>query len=155
MRATRKNDRPWLPMTHSFYVKILSYFQNEDVYKKLDQKIFIFERMARNFVWSPFFWVEPRNFFKISYITQFLKFLSELLHVITNYTYQQVINSNLGSNMAPLIVSMGRGPLRPLTLHKVPKMKILWSNCQKLLKYKSAVNFVDFLEKAIRVKTLR
>ena len=33
-------------MTPTLYVKILSYYQNEYVYKKLDQKIFIFERMA-------------------------------------------------------------------------------------------------------------
>ena len=36
--GNQKNDNPWLPMTPTFYVKILSYYQNVDVYKKLDQK---------------------------------------------------------------------------------------------------------------------
>ena len=80
--------------------------------KKLDQKIFIFGRMASNFVRSTFFWIELRNLKKISYLAQFSKFSPEFWHVISNYTYQQVINCNMGSNMAPLIVSMG-GPLRP------------------------------------------
>ena len=59
------------------------------------------------------FFVEPQNFLNISYLAQFSKFLSEFWHVISNYTYQQVINSNMGSNMAELMVSMGGGPLRP------------------------------------------
>ena len=56
-----------------------------------------------------FFWLS----LKISCLTQFWKFLSEFWHVISNYTYQQVINSNMGSNMAPIMVSRGGGPLRP------------------------------------------
>ena len=38
---------------------------------------------------------------KISYLAQFWKFKSEFLHAISNHTYQQVTNCNLGSNMAP------------------------------------------------------
>ena len=68
--------------------------------------------MARNFVWSKKILVESRNFLKNSYLTQFSKFLSEFWHVISNFTYQQVINSNMGSNMAPLMVSR-EGPLMP------------------------------------------
>ena len=80
--------------------------------KKLDKKIFIFGRMVSNFVRSKLFLVEPTIVLKISYLAQFWKFLSEFWHVISNYTYQQVINSNMGSNMAPLMVS-GGGPLKP------------------------------------------
>ena len=42
----------------------------------------------------------------------FENFSSEFSYVISNYSYQQVVNSNMGSNMAPLMVS-GGGPLRP------------------------------------------
>ena len=55
------------------------------------------------------FWVEPQKYVKILLYYQFLKFLSEFWHVISNYTYQQVMNSNMGSNMAPLMVSRGGG----------------------------------------------
>ena len=56
--------------------------------------------------WYPILsYFEPRKFFKISYLAQFSKFLSEFWHVISNYTYQQVINSNMGSNMVPLILA--------------------------------------------------
>ena len=63
--------------------------------------------MASNLVRSKKIWIEPHDIFKILYFAQFWKFLSEVLHVISNYTYQQVSNSNHGSNMAPLMVSRG------------------------------------------------
>ena len=52
------------------------------------------------------------KFLKISYLAQFWIFFSHFLHVISNYTYHQIINSNMGSNIAPLIVS-GGGAFRP------------------------------------------
>ena len=107
MRATRKNDHPWLPMTPTFYVKILSYYQKRDVYKKTRQKNIHFWTNGKQFCMINIFFVEPQNFLNISYLAQFSKFLSEFWHVISNYTYQQVINSNMGSNMAPLMVSRG------------------------------------------------
>ena len=62
---------------------------------------------GKQFCATLIFWVEPKNFFKISYLAQFRKFLSEFYHVTSNYTFEQVINSNIGSNMAPLMVSRG------------------------------------------------
>ena len=53
--APRRNDPPWLPMTPIFYSKILLYYQNEVVYKKLDRKISNIGRMASIFVWSQIF----------------------------------------------------------------------------------------------------
>ena len=41
--------------------KIVSYYQNEVVYKKLVPKILIFGRVASNFLWSRYFWVEIRT----------------------------------------------------------------------------------------------
>merc|ERR1711872_37260 len=89
------------PYDPHFYVKILSYYQKGDVYKKTrpmdewqailyDQ---IFLGCASKFV---------KNF------AQFWKFLSEFWRVISDYTYQQVINSIMGSNMAPLMVRLVR-----------------------------------------------
>ena len=46
-----------------------------------------------------FFGLSLEILLKISYLAQFWKFLSEFLYV---YTYQQVISSNNGSNMAPV-----------------------------------------------------
>ena len=54
---------------------------------------------------STFFCVEPRNLLKVSYLAQFQKMLSKFLYVIFNYNFQQVTNSNRGSNMTPLMVS--------------------------------------------------
>ena len=50
-----KMTPPWLPMTPIFYSKILLYYQNEVVYKKLDRKISNIGRMASIFVWSQIF----------------------------------------------------------------------------------------------------
>ena len=83
-------------MTPTFYVKILSYYQKGDVYKKNRPKNIYFWTNGTQFCTIKFFWVVPRNFFKISYLAPFWKFLSEFWRVISNYTYQQVINSNMG-----------------------------------------------------------
>ena len=101
MGATRENDHPMTPYDPHFSLKILSYYQIEDVYKKLDQKIFIFGRMTSNFMRPSFFWVEPQNLIKISYLAKCLNFLSEFLHVVSNYTYEQVVFSNKGVNYGP------------------------------------------------------
>ena len=53
-----------------------------------------------------FFGVEPRRFLKMQNLAQFLKW-----HVTSNYTYQKVINSNMGSKMASLMVSREGGRL--------------------------------------------
>ena len=79
-------------MTPTFHLKILSYYQNENVYKKNRPK-------------NINFWTNGEQFCAISYLAQFWPFLSKFLHVISNYTYQQVTNSNGGSNMATLMVS--------------------------------------------------
>ena len=50
-----KRTPQWLPMTPIFYSKILLYYQNEVVYKKLDRKISNIGRMASIFVWSQIF----------------------------------------------------------------------------------------------------
>ena len=35
-----KNDPPCFPMTPTFYLKILLYYKNQDVFKKIDTKIY-------------------------------------------------------------------------------------------------------------------
>ena len=69
--CNKKNDHPMTAYDHTFYFKILSYYQKEDVYKKRDKKIFIFGQMVSSFVRQTFFWFEPQIFFKISYLAQF------------------------------------------------------------------------------------
>ena len=54
--------------------------------------------MASNFVRSTFCLWRASNFFKISYLAPFWKFLSKYLHVISNHSYQQVTNDHMGSN---------------------------------------------------------
>ena len=82
------------------YLKILSIYQTEDVYKKIDQKISIFGLMASNFVRSIFFCVEPQIFLKI---------LLNFVHFSPNVRIWSLIipitQSNRGSNMALLLVS--------------------------------------------------
>ena len=46
------------------HFKILSCYQNEDVYTKTDQKIFLFGQMAENFVQSTFLFWLASIFFK-------------------------------------------------------------------------------------------
>ena len=53
------------------------------------------------------------KFLKISYFAQFWKKISEFWHVISNHTQQQGMNSIMGSNMAPLMVSGGK-PQNPI-----------------------------------------
>ena len=70
---------------------------------------------------------------KILYFTQFWKFLSEVLHVISNYTYQQVSNSNHGSNMAPLIVSRGASEKKNYeTYHRRARVQV-WTISKNIL----------------------
>ena len=76
-----------------------------------------------------FFLVEPRIFLKISYFAQFWKFSSELWHVISNYTYQQVIHSNMGSKMAPLMVFRGAGACAP---EKQMKIKLKYMKAKEM-----------------------
>ena len=80
-------------MTPTFYSKVNSYFQNEDVYKKLDQKYSILYEGRAILYDQPFFWLSLKFFFKshISLNFRILEFFIWIL--ISNYSYQQVINS--------------------------------------------------------------
>ena len=53
------------------------------------------------------------------------------MHVISNYTYQQAINSNNVSNMSPLMVSM-KGPLRAPPPMGATESDIMWEGRVKI-----------------------
>ena len=75
-----------------------------------------------------FFWLSL-EIFKISYFAQFWKFSYELWHVISNYTYQQVIHSNMGSKIAPLMVFKGAGACAP---EKQMKIKLKYMKAKEM-----------------------
>ena len=109
------NQEKWPPMTAydpHFLCQNPIILSKWGCLQKTRPKNIHFWTNGEQFCTIEFFWIEPQIFFKISYLAQFWKFLSEFCYLISNYTYQQVINSIMGSNMAPLMVSMGGG-LRP------------------------------------------
>ena len=69
--------------------------------------MFIVGRKATIFVRPTFFGVEPQQFLHNSYLTQFCKILFKILHVMPNYTFQRVSNSNRESNMTLLKGNIG------------------------------------------------
>ena len=71
-----------------------------------------------------FFLVEPRIFLKSHISLNFGNF-----HLNSNYTYQQVIHSNMGSKIAPLMVFRGAGACAP---EKQMKIKLKYMKAKEM-----------------------
>ena len=93
------HDCLWPPL---FILKSIPTIKIRMFTKKNIQKLFIFGQMASTFVQTTLLICWTSKWFKISYLAHFWNFFSKFLHVISYYTYQQVI-CNKGSNQILLL----------------------------------------------------
>ena len=85
---------PWLLMTPLFISNSFHTVKMRMFTKYQRGKYSVFSTNDEPFCAIKNFIVEPQNFLKLSYLPQFWKFLSILLHMISNFTYQKATNSN-------------------------------------------------------------
>ena len=111
-----RTQKKWPPMTAydpHFYSKILLYYQNEVVYKKLDRKISNIGRMASIFVWSQIFKI-IRKILKI-FISAHMHARNGLKSCVHSYLCIKIIfYFHDNSQICIHLWLSGWGPLRPL-----------------------------------------
>ena len=73
-----KSDLTWPPITPYFYCRIIKYYKNKDVCKKLELKILKFEKMADIFVMTKNFCDRQVRFLKNLFLGHFWKFFEFL-----------------------------------------------------------------------------